>query len=57
MTVIHKYWRRLIVSPAKSHDYVKLELLGVWKPPGSSRSLPTGEGKETRLIVFDGNNK
>jgi hypothetical protein len=47
--------RRLDTSPASHNDPLKLELLGTWAPPKSSRPSSNGEGETAHFCLFDGN--
>jgi hypothetical protein len=46
------YWRWLLSSPAKRHEFAKLELPGAWEPLDNSGPLPNGKGKETQHFVL-----
>jgi hypothetical protein len=49
------FWRRLRISPAMPNEYLKLKLLGAWKPPNSQKSLPDAEGEEAQFVFLNGN--
>jgi hypothetical protein len=49
------YWRRLVISPVKRHEYLKLELPRAWKPLCSSGPSPIGEGEEAQNGFHCGN--
>jgi hypothetical protein len=44
------YWRWLLSSPAKCHEFAKLELPGAWEPLDNSGPLPNGKGKEPNIL-------
>ena len=47
-----KIWQRLLNSSAKSHETVKLELLGAWEPLDNSRPLPHGKGEKPDILFL-----
>jgi hypothetical protein len=49
------YWRWLLCSPAKCHEYSMFELSRVWEPSNSLEPLPYGKGEATQIGFLDGN--